>query len=246
MTTGRCCHHLPGSLCDCASSADALKSAEEGEGGGCPTHCISQVTSIDGLLLSSMRKPVQSDGPMCRICHDGSYSEDLLSPCGCAGTLGTVHKSCLEQWLSSSNTSYCELCHTKFSIERQLRPFAEWLDDPGSRNEKRMLCCDTVCFLFITPLAAISAWLCLQGAQDHLKLGSLLQAVGLIALTTVLFTIYILWTLVSLRYHCQLYSEWRKKDQKVCLIIPDAQVSSCQHSLLSTEPLKVAAEESLV
>nr|XP_057929458.1 E3 ubiquitin-protein ligase MARCHF2-like isoform X2 [Doryrhamphus excisus] len=246
MTTGSCCHHLPGSLCDCTSSTDPLKSAEEGEGGGCPGHCFSQVTTIDGMLLSSVLKPVQSDGPMCRICHDGGYGEDLLSPCGCAGTLGMVHKSCLEQWLSSSNTSYCELCQTRFSIERQLRPFAEWLDDPGSRNEKRMLCCDTVCFLFITPLAAISAWLCLQGAQDHLKLGSLLQAVGLIALTTVLFTIYILWTLVSLRYHCQLYSEWRKKDQKVCLIIPDTQESPSSQHLLSSEPLKMAADESVV
>lgn len=53
-----------------------------------------------------------------------------------------------------------------------------------------------VCFLFITPLAAISGWLCLRGAQDHLQLGSWLQAVGLIALTIALFTIYVLWTLV--------------------------------------------------
>lgn len=54
-----------------------------------------------------------------------------------------------------------------------------------------------VCFLFITPLAAISGWLCLRGAQDHLRLHSRLEAVGLIALTIALFTIYVLWTLVS-------------------------------------------------
>lgn len=58
-----------------------------------------------------------------------------------------------------------------------------------------------VCFLFITPLAAISGWLCLRGAQDHLRLHSRLEAVGLIALTIALFTIYVLWTLVS---GCQL------------------------------------------
>lgn len=66
-----------------------------------------------------------SDGPICRICHEGSSSECLLSPCDCTGTLGTVHKSCLEKWLSSSNTSYCELCHTEFSIERRPRPLTE-------------------------------------------------------------------------------------------------------------------------
>lgn len=66
-----------------------------------------------------------SDGPICRICHEGGSSEGLLSPCYCTGTLGTVHKSCLEKWLSSSNTSYCELCHSEFSIERRPRPLTE-------------------------------------------------------------------------------------------------------------------------
>lgn len=73
----------------------------------------------------------------------------------------------------------------------------QWLKDPGPRTEKRTLCCDMVCFLFITPLAAISGWLCLRGAQDHLRLHSRLEAMGLIALTIALFTIYVLWTLVS-------------------------------------------------
>lgn len=77
----------------------------------------------------------------------------------------------------------------------------QWLKDPGPRTEKRTLCCDMVCFLFITPLATISGWLCLRGAQDHLRLHSRLEAVGLIALTIALFTIYVLWTLVS---GCQL------------------------------------------
>lgn len=75
--------------------------------------------------------------------------------------------------------------------------FTQWLKDPGPRSEKRTLLCDMACFLLITPLAAISGWLCLRGAQDHLQLKSRLEAVGLIALTIALFTIYILWTLVT-------------------------------------------------
>lgn len=78
-----------------------------------------------------------------------------------------------------------------------LPPLLQWLKDPGPRNEKRTLFCDMVCFLFITPLAAISGWLCLRGAQDHLQFNSRLEAIGLIALTIALFTIYVLWTLVS-------------------------------------------------
>lgn len=68
---------------------------------------------------------VSSDGPFCRICHEGANGESLLSPCGCTGTLGAVHKSCLERWLSSSNTSYCELCHTEFVVEKCPRPLIE-------------------------------------------------------------------------------------------------------------------------
>lgn len=71
-----------------------------------------------------------SDGPICRICHEGGSGEGLLSPCDCTGTLGTVHKSCLEKWLSSSNTSYCELCHTEFVVERRPRPLTEVLLSP--------------------------------------------------------------------------------------------------------------------
>ena len=67
-----------------------------------------------------------------------------------------------------------------------------------AQHEKRTLFGDMVCFLFITPLATISGWLCLRGAVDHLHFSSRLEAVGLIALTVALFTIYLFWTLVSM------------------------------------------------
>ncbi|XP_078280208.1 E3 ubiquitin-protein ligase MARCHF2 [Rhinoraja longicauda] len=242
MTTGDCCH-LPGSLCDCtAAFSKTVAPADAGR----PPY-ITQVTAKNGRLLSTVVKPLgtQSDGPICRICHEGNNLEGLLSPCGCTGTLGAVHKTCLERWLSSSNTSYCELCQTEFLIERKPRPLREWLRDPGPRNEKRTLFCDMICFLFITPLAAISGWLCLRGAQDHLQFNSRLEAVGLIALTVALFTIYVLWTLVSFRYHCQLYSEWRRTNQKVQLVTADHR-NITQHTLLSSKLVRKDSSETIV
>ncbi|OCU00516.1 hypothetical protein XELAEV_18006294mg [Xenopus laevis] len=194
MTTGDCCH-LPGSLCDCTGSATFLKSLEESDLGR-PQY-VTQVTAKDGQLLSTVIKALgtQSDGPICRICHEGGNGERLLSPCDCTGTLGTVHKTCLEKWLSSSNTSYCELCHTEFAVERRPRPVTEWLKDPGPRNEKRTLFCD----------------------------------------------------MVSFRYHCQLYSEWRRTNQKVLLLIPDSKTApTIHHSLLSSKLLKSASDETTV
>ncbi|XP_071586392.1 E3 ubiquitin-protein ligase MARCHF3 isoform X1 [Heliangelus exortis] len=196
------CSHLPGAPPDRPRPTTPDGKTQLGGGGpsGCP-HCVTQVPAKDGQLLSSVVRTLASqsspfnDQPMCRICHEGSSQEDLLSPCECTGTLGTIHRSCLEHWLSSSNTSYCELCHFRFAVERKPRPLVEWLRNPGPPREKRTLFGDMVCFLFITPLATISGWLCLRGAVDHLHFSSRIEAVGLIALTVALFTIYLFWTL---------------------------------------------------
>ncbi len=55
---------------------------------------------------------------------------------------------------------------------------------------------DAICFLFITPLASLSGWLCVQGAMD-LYYSNGMEAVGLIVLTLILFSIYLFWTVVS-------------------------------------------------
>lgn len=77
----------------------------------------------------------------------------------------------------------------------------QWIRNPGLQQERRTLFGDMVCFLLITPLATISGWLCLRGAVDHLQFSSRLEAMGLIALTVALFTIYLFWTLVGSSDH---------------------------------------------
>ena len=79
---------------------------------------LSLSVSLSGALASS-------DEPFCRICHEGGTSGELLSPCECSGTLAMVHRACLEHWLTSSNSSHCELCHYQFSLERLPKPFTE-------------------------------------------------------------------------------------------------------------------------
>ncbi|KAF2978788.1 hypothetical protein EK904_009340 [Melospiza melodia maxima] len=169
-------------------------------------------------------------------------------PCTCSLTVSSISLLIVEPRLATLWFPLGEgWCESDCTVQPELPALLPWLKDPGPRNEKRTLFCDMVCFLFITPLAAISGWLCLRGAQDHLQFNSRLEAIGLIALTIALFTIYVLWTLVSFRYHCQLYSEWRRTNQKVRLMLPASRSPHpVPHSLLSAKLMKKAADETTV
>ncbi|KAL4613292.1 E3 ubiquitin-protein ligase MARCH3-like [Arapaima gigas] len=185
--------------------------------------CLQEV--LDGgdhiplVVTTSRSNSLCSEDPFCRICHEGSGVEELLSPCECAGTLAMVHRSCVERWLTASNSSHCELCHFEFALERLPKPLTEWLYTPSTQHQRRTLCGDAICFMFITPLASLSGWLCVQGAVD-LYYSNSMEAMGLIVLTLALFSIYFFWTTVSLRYHVHLFETWRKTNQRVRLQSP--------------------------
>ncbi|XP_072320737.1 E3 ubiquitin-protein ligase MARCHF3 [Eucyclogobius newberryi] len=159
-----------------------------------------------------MRNPTNE--LFCRICHEGPQDGPLLSPCDCSGTLALVHQRCLEHWLTASNSSHCELCQHHYSLERLAKPFSEWL----CASPMRTLVGDVLCFLFITPLSSLSGWLCVQGAMD-LYFTNAAEALGLMLLTVALFTIYVFWSIVSVRYHLRLFRTWRLTDQRVRLKI---------------------------
>ena len=70
----------------------------------------------------------------CRICLcDAEADNPLICPCKCAGSMGSIHMSCLKEWLNAKRhvydgervTSYfwkaleCELCKEPF--ERKMR-----------------------------------------------------------------------------------------------------------------------------
>ncbi|CAN9506847.1 unnamed protein product [Ophioblennius macclurei] len=187
-----------------------------------------------------------SDEVICRICHEGPATGELLSPCECSGSLAMVHRGCLEHWLTASNSGHCELCHHQFALERLPKPLTEWWWSPSMQQQRRTLCGDAACFLFITPLASLSGWLCIQGAMD-LYYTNGIEALGLLVLTLALITIYIFWTVVSVRYHMHLFRTWKKTDQKVRLQIPPSpQTSQHRHHILSINPFKAPNKETVV
>ena len=82
---------------------------------------------------------------------------------------------------------------------------------------------DSVCLVLLTPLATVSAYLCSSGASYYAKQGQVAEAesskiipsevtstwltvsvqAGLVCLCSVLCLVYLLWLLLTARYHCQ-------------------------------------------
>ncbi|KAF8566381.1 hypothetical protein P879_10812 [Paragonimus westermani] len=52
----------------------------------------------------------------CRICLDSTVNEELIAPCYCTGTIGLLHKNCLEKWLNLSKSHICEICGYEFKV----------------------------------------------------------------------------------------------------------------------------------
>ncbi|XP_060527868.1 E3 ubiquitin-protein ligase MARCHF2-like isoform X2 [Cylas formicarius] len=77
----------------------------------------------------------------CRICYESEKVEELVAPCYCKGSVAYVHRSCLDQWLSESGTTNCELCHQMFRREKlaktnHFRSICHWLKN-GPRSPEQ-------------------------------------------------------------------------------------------------------------
>lgn len=190
-----------------------------------------KIPATDSLSFST----VVSDGPICRICHEGERgSEKLVRPCWCCGTLGYTHQKCLEKWLQTKRQDVCELCRYQFHTRRKDRSFKEWLQTPARPRDRRNMVMDVLCFCLLTPMVFTSAWLCLHGAHYYLTYFNNrdLEGLGLIILASVLLIIFLFWSAVSFRYHCSIWNVWRQENQVVHIVVQDRS-PSIQSKLIS-------------
>jgi len=178
---------------------------------------LSFLSFISRSSTSPTNCSKMSSGIFCRICHDGEATERLISPCMCSGSMALVHRTCIEKWLSTANHDNCELCHHKYLIEKHPRPFVNWLCEPGVEDDQRNLVGDIVCFFLLTPLAAISTYLCATGAAFYLE-EKKSESIGLICLCVVLVLIYMVWVILTIKYHLQVWFIWRENHQEIRLI----------------------------
>jgi len=197
---------------------------------------ISTQTSVNYNLLSplSIQNSILSStqitsAVLCRICYNGDGKEHLLQPCDCSGTMGLIHKTCLEKWLSQSNKNQCEICNFNYDVKRDKRPFSQWLFRPITNKDSKNLLNDVLCFLILTPLAFISTWYCVGFAFKYTESVNKWESSGLVILTTFLVIIYFLWLIFSSRYHYKVFLEWQEKNQIVTLKIDKSKVILTSH-----------------
>ncbi|XP_023233229.1 E3 ubiquitin-protein ligase MARCH2-like isoform X2 [Centruroides sculpturatus] len=100
---------------------------------------INSIDSIIGALVTTIKftSPRNSDVRKCRICF--SNEEPLISLCHCRGSVGLVHRKCLEKWLETGKIDTCELCRKNFNIIRIPKNFSDWWKNSENVEEKRNL-----------------------------------------------------------------------------------------------------------
>lgn len=89
----------------------------------------SRIPAILPISCSFTSISLDDDAPMCRICHNTAGVQEGHEPlhrvCWCKGTMGEVHKSCLERWLSAVYTDRCPVCHYQFQTSRVYKPVTQ-------------------------------------------------------------------------------------------------------------------------
>merc|ERR1712029_801669 len=128
-----------------------------------------------------------------------------------------IHRTCIEKWLSMVNKDSCEICKEKYLVSKHSKPFISWLLTPSIGDDQRNLIGDAVCFILLTPLTCVSAYLCASGAIFYLKVKKS-EAIGLLCLASLLIAIYFIWLLLTIKYHFQVWFKWRLNNQDIRLL----------------------------
>ncbi|KAH6934367.1 hypothetical protein HPB50_023736 [Hyalomma asiaticum] len=170
-----------------------------------------RVTSVESLNLSNRN----DCAPTCRICFSGDAEQPLLEPCNCRGTIGFVHRECLERLIRHRMDPQCQICHFRFTVRKQSEPAWRLLSDVEARRAVLgyMVLCAAVC----------------TGHCLRLHAGLELRWYKLAAMVVVMLAMQnILWLyfpFVSLMYSYKAYKKWREGSSCLKLVLSTDQTT---------------------
>ncbi|CAD5123470.1 DgyrCDS11815 [Dimorphilus gyrociliatus] len=115
-----------------------------------------------------------SSADVCRICHcESEPNAPLISPCRCSGTLKFVHQSCLQQWIKSSDTRFCELCKYNFRMITKLKPFVKWNKLEMTAVERRKVVCTVTFHVVAVTCVLWSLYVLIERTTEEVRAGVL-------------------------------------------------------------------------
>lgn len=185
------------------------------------------VTVMDELLSSQ-----SSSGwvNVCRICHGGESTEQLVAPCRCKGSVALTHLSCLERWLKESHTNNCELCHQEFEVLRRPRyslprSILVWMFDHNARGPRFTL--DAISFCIYTPSALCATYALMLLCDATAKLHSQFRArsahivafLAVAGMAAIDFT-YTSWLMSVLQRHVTAWRTWFDETCQITVVLP--------------------------
>ncbi|KAA8594640.1 hypothetical protein FQN60_011775 [Etheostoma spectabile] len=142
---------------------------EKGSGGGDMSMPTPQK---NGGINGGPLREYSEDSEVCRICHcEGDDECPLIMPCRCTGSLSFVHRTCLNQWIKSSDTHCCELCKFDFIMETKLKPLRMWERLHMSKGERRKIFCSVLFHLIAIVCMLWSVYVLVNRTMEEIRLG---------------------------------------------------------------------------
>lgn len=175
--------------------------------------------------VSTQLQQQQQQSSTCRICYSstsckwydkllsklGSFGrvikkKHLIRPClKCKGSVGAVHDKCLEKWLAISKSDKCDVCKSELVVTKSPKTFRDWLKE-SDRKVKCYLVTDLLSFLFLTPITALSIFLCVRGLMLHAS--SIYEVSCLLLLILLVLIPYFAWLATCIYQHYKCASYW--------------------------------------
>ncbi|XP_044271133.1 E3 ubiquitin-protein ligase MARCHF3-like [Tribolium madens] len=167
---------------------------------------------------------------ICRICHGGYSSGDLLTPCKCKGSIALAHLNCLEIWLNESNRNECELCQYHFRVVREpkygiLRSIIVFLRHPG--DHFRELLVDIITLVVYTPSTVTSTYMLMLLCESMAKaspkfrktiLSHVMAFISIFGIAAINFT-YTSWLVLTIEKYVDYWREWYKHNCSLRVIL---------------------------
>lgn len=162
------------------------------------------------------------------------------------GTIGLVHMSCLEKWLSMSNTHSCELCGYNFQTLRTpkyrvLYSIYYWVFLDRNPQYHRGLKSDFIVFIVLTPIALIGVYSCIIAADFYSKEPSKYSpasrwtTISLLIMVVLLTFAYYLWVAVTIRFHMRIWYIWWQANNIVKVMPRDPNSNSTERVPVSVQ-----------